>query len=83
MSDDETSRSMFLAEEEIRALTNRQTKPAQRKMLQALGIAFGMRADATLVVLRSAVEDALGGASKTSAQKKAEKKRTPFKINIT
>jgi len=73
---------MFLTEEEIRALTNRRTKSAQRRMLQALGVVFGMRADATLVVLRSAVEDALGGVSKSSAQKKAEKKRTPFKINI-
>ncbi len=74
MPEDDNPQSMFLTEEEVRALTNRQTKPAQRKMLIALGVKFGIRADASLVVLRSAVEAALGGSSttKTRERKKTE-----------
>lgn len=74
MSESDSSPSMILTEEEVRALTNRQTRPAQRKMLLALGVNFGIRADASLVVLRSAVEAALGGsgATKARARKKTE-----------
>ncbi len=72
MPEDDNPQSMFLTEEEVRALTNRQTKPAQRKMPIALGVKFGIRADASLVVLRSAVEAALGGATKARARKKTE-----------
>ncbi len=71
----ESPRSMFLTGDEVHALTDRQTKPAQRRMLDALGIKYGMRADASLVVLRSTVEAVLG----VGAPAKGRKKTTPNK----
>lgn len=79
MSAPDSPQSMFLTEEEIRELTNRQTRPAQRKMLLALGVNFGIRADASLVVLRSAVEAALGGGVATKAR---VRKRTEPRFDL-
>lgn len=66
----ESSQSMFLTDEEVHALTNRQKQPAQRRMLDALGIKDGMRADASLVVLRSTVEAVLGVGTSARGRKK-------------
>lgn len=55
---------MFLTPDEIVALTNRKNRPAQRTVLNHLGIQHKVRPDGSLVVLRSHVEDALGKESK-------------------
>ena len=51
---------MFLTPDQLKSLTDRRTRPAQRRMLDALGVKYGMRADGSLVVLQSAVEAAIG-----------------------
>ena len=51
---------MFLTPDQLESLTDRRTRPAQRRMLDALGVKYGMRADGSLVVLQSAVEAAIG-----------------------
>lgn len=62
--------NMFLDAEEIRSMTDRKTHSAQRKMLNALGIVYKVRADGSLLVLRSHVERELGGALPATASKK-------------
>lgn len=51
---------MFLTPDQLKSLTDRRTRPAQRRMLDALGVKYGLRADGSLVVLQSAVEAAIG-----------------------
>ena len=51
---------MFLTADQITSLTDRRTRPAQRRQLDALGVKYGLRADGSLVVLQSAVEAAIG-----------------------
>lgn len=59
---------MFLTSPELQQLTGKQRAGAQRRVLDALGVRYGMRADGSLVVLQSAVEAALGAApTKTKA----------------
>jgi hypothetical protein len=53
---------MFLSEEEIREMTHRVQRSAQARMLRSLGIVFKIRADGTLLVLRSHVEKEMGDA---------------------
>lgn len=65
---------MFLDADELRQLTNRVRYSAQAKMLRAMGIEHRKRADGTLVVLRSHVEQVLSGGATT---KKKEKKTEP------
>lgn len=62
---------MFLSEDEIRQMTNRIKRSAQAKMLRSLGIVFKIRADGTLLVLRSHVEKEMGDAP-TGKKKAAE-----------
>lgn len=53
---------MFLTTDELRTLTRRKQSVAQRRVLDALGVRYGMRPDGSLVVSVSAVERQLGGA---------------------
>lgn len=52
---------MFLTEEEIRELTGKKRRSSQVRVLNALSIVHKVRPDASLVVLRSHVEQQLGG----------------------
>ncbi|MQA38998.1 DUF4224 domain-containing protein [Rugamonas sp. FT29W] len=61
---------MFLDADELREMTDRKTRVAQRRMLNALGIVYRIRADGGLLVLRAHVERELGGAPAASARKK-------------
>lgn len=49
---------MFLSEDELIALTGKVKPSAQRRVLEFLKIATIVRQDGTLVVLRSAIEQA-------------------------
>lgn len=62
--------TMFLDAEEIREMTDRKTRVAQRRMLNALGIVYRIRADGGLLVLRSHVERELGGGPAATQRKK-------------
>jgi len=61
---------MFLSTDEIHSMTNRVQRSAQAKMLRSMGIEFRQRADGSLAVLRSHVEQLFGVAS-APARKKA------------
>ena len=52
--------SMFLRNEEIVALTNRQRSAAQVRALRTMGIEHRVRPDGTVAILRSHVEYLLG-----------------------
>lgn len=62
--------AMFLDAEEIQQMTDRKTRVAQRRMLNALGIVYRIRADGGLLVLRAHVEHELGGAPAAPTRKK-------------
>jgi hypothetical protein len=53
--------TMFLDNDEIRELTGRIQFRAQAKMLRVLGLTHKIRSDGSLLVLRSHVEQQLGG----------------------
>lgn len=61
---------MFLSSDEIHSMTNRVQRSAQAKMLRSMGIEFRQRADGSLAVLRSHVEQ-LFGAVAAAKRKKA------------
>lgn len=52
---------MFLTPTDIAELTGRKRPSAQQKQLNAMGVQFKVRADGSLVVLRSHVDKLLGG----------------------
>lgn len=52
---------MFLTPDEIIALTARKRASAQQRALNAMGIDHRIRPDGTVLVLRSHVEQSLGG----------------------
>lgn len=54
---------VFLARDELAALTRRRNGPAQVRVLRHLGIEHKIRPDGSVVVLRAHVEAALGGQS--------------------
>lgn len=66
---------MFLSTEEINSMTNRVQRSAQAKMLRSMGIEFRQRADGSLAVLRSHVEQLFGAASTP------KRKKTPTEPN--
>ena len=51
---------MFLSNDEITDLTNRQRSAAQVRALRAMGIEHRIRPDGTVAILRSHVEHLLG-----------------------
>lgn len=62
---------MFLDSTEVRELTARVQHAAQAKVLRAMGIDHKARPDGTIAVLRSHVEQALGGGVPAAVRKKA------------
>lgn len=66
----------FLTQEEIRDLTGRVQNAAQVKVLRGMGIEHRARPDGSIVILRSHVEQTLGGATP------APRKRTPAEPNF-
>ena len=60
--------SMFLDADEVRDLTNRIQRQAQAKALRSLGITFKVRADGSVLVLRSHIEKELGGSTPAAAR---------------
>jgi hypothetical protein len=58
---DTTAISDYLAEDEIRQLTQKQRRSSQSKILTFLGIEHKKRPDGTLVVLRHHVDAVLSG----------------------
>lgn len=61
---------MFLDDDELRSLTKRVQRAAQAKMLRSMGIAFKLRADGTLAVLRAHVEKEFGVGPERKAKTK-------------
>lgn len=60
MSDDGSTRSMFLRADEIKEMTQRMHHKAQAAALSALGIVHKIRADGSPLVLRAHVEEIFG-----------------------
>lgn len=67
--------SLFLSNEELKALTGKQRKSAQVSALETLGISHKVRPDGAPLVLRAHIEMIMGGTDATTA--KAKKKPTP------
>ena len=63
---------MFLTRDEVVALTARVQYSAQRKVLSMMGIEHRTRPDGSVVVLRTHVEQLLGGIGTSRAIKPAE-----------
>jgi hypothetical protein len=53
---------VFLDADELVELTRRRRSDAQMRVVQTMGIEHRRRSDGTVVVLRSHIEDLLGGA---------------------
>ena len=64
--------SMFLRNEEIVALTNRQRYAAQVRALRTMGIEHRIRPDGTVAILRSHVEHLLGYSANAKVVKEYE-----------
>jgi len=60
--------SLTLSREELQDLTHKQKSSAQVRALRAMGIEHKVRADGTVVVLRSHIEAQLGGAPQAANQ---------------
>lgn len=60
---------LTLTDEELESLTGKRTRPAQRRVLNYLGIDCRMRPDGSIVVLRSTVEKTLGPTEATSPRR--------------
>lgn len=63
---------MFLTEQDICDLTDKERHDAQARALRYLGIDFRPRADGSLVVLKSHVEKMLGGMEEKKIRVKTE-----------
>ena len=53
---------MFLSDAEVRALTNRKVRPAQVKVLNAMGIEHRVRPDGSVAILRNHIDKVFDGA---------------------
>ena len=61
---------MFLTDDEVVALTGRQRKPAQARVLTFMGIEHRLRPDGSVAVARSHVEKLFGAAIYTGKPKR-------------
>lgn len=61
---------MFLDQEELTALTNRKVRPAQVKVLKAMGIDHKIRPDGSVVVLRDHITKVFNGHVESSTKTK-------------
>ena len=64
--------AMFLKPDEIRNLTGKERKPAQRRALNLMGIEHRVRPDGALIVSRTHIEKLLDGNIRGSAEKNIE-----------
>lgn len=64
--------AVFLNDDELQQLTQKKRHCTQRKVLNAMGIAYKPRPDGTLVVLRSHVERIFGGKVSEPPKKEPE-----------
>lgn len=62
---------IFLTQDEIREMTGRVRYKSQASVLSAMGIEHKVRPDGSLLVLRSHVEQSLGGTTKAQARQRA------------
>lgn len=69
--------SLTLTPDELQALTGRRRVDAQRRELDAMRIPYRERTDHSLVVLRSALEAALGGLPGDGTIRSAEPELLP------
>lgn len=63
---------MLLSDDEIAALTKKQRHPAQRKVLNAMGITHKVRPDGSLAVSASHVKRLLGDVATAKVDKEQE-----------
>lgn len=61
---------IFLTQDEIRDMTGRVRYKSQALVLSAMGIEHKVRPDGSLLVLRSHVEQSLGGTTKTPTRQR-------------
>lgn len=61
---------MFLTDAELHELTGRQRRDAQVKMLLYMGIDHRVRADGTVVVLKSHIDKVFGGVAEQTVKVK-------------
>lgn len=59
--------TLFLTENEVRELTRRERNSAQVRALRRMGIEHRIRPDGSVLVLRSHVDNLLGGTGRESA----------------
>lgn len=62
--------SIFLDRKEIQSLTQRSIRPAQVKVLKAMGIEHKVRPDGSVVVLRDHITKVFDGSPETTKQTK-------------
>ena len=58
----------FLSAEEIQVLTDRKVRPAQVKVLKAMGIEHKVRPDGSVAILRAHIIKVFDGSTKTNQQ---------------
>lgn len=63
---------MLLTEDELIELTGMQQRAAQRRVLNAIGVPYRVRPNGSIIVLRAALDLALGGVPAAQAQKRPE-----------
>lgn len=63
---------LLLSPDELSELTGKATAPAQARVLDAIGIPYRIRPDRSLIVLRLAVESALGQQLAGSQQRRPQ-----------
>ena len=63
---------MFLDPDELKQRTNRERSGAQRKALDFMGMPYKVRADGSIVVLRSAIEEVMGARNDSHFKKSSK-----------
>lgn len=63
---------MFLTDSEIKELTHKQRRPAQVRMLRAMGVEHRQRPDGSIAVLKKHVEYLFGGKSAVDDHEESE-----------
>lgn len=64
--------ALILTRDELRNVTGKRRRDAQRRALDAMGVRYAVRPDKTLAVLRSHVEQVLGASPATIRAREPE-----------
>lgn len=64
------NQSTFLELEEVKSLTKRTVRPAQVRVLKAMGIEHKVRPDGSVAILRAHITKVFDGGSETNKQTK-------------